>query len=140
MDPGLDQVGGELGAEALDPPVRHDHLDPLARGHSVQQHLLHQLGVGVGQDHVTGPDLLVGSLRDGFRMQGEIVVYKVVNDGLDTLFQFLYRNISTKALVFKINKFQEGKDRLSKTYFSNCLASFFRCLIALLIEIDNWRH
>ena len=103
MDPGLDQVWGELGAEALDPPVRHDHLDPLARGHGVQQHLLHQLGVGVGQDHVTGPDLLVGSLRDGFRMQGEIVIYKVVNDGLDTLFQFLYRNISTKRLVFKIN-------------------------------------
>ena len=68
VDAGLDEVVCQAAAQTLNSAVCHDHLDLLAGLPSVNEDLLHKFRVGVGQDDVTIPDLLVCSLRDGLGM------------------------------------------------------------------------
>ena len=78
----LDKSLTQLPPQIVRPAIGHYHLDLLARLHGVQQHPFHQLGVGVGQDDVSIPDLLVGCLRDGFGMKSKIYVDEVINNFL----------------------------------------------------------
>ena len=87
MNASLDQSLTEVSAKVVRSAISHYHLDLLARLDSIQQHSLHQLGVREGQDDVTIPDLLVGCLGDGFRMQGEIYGYEFINDLLYSCFK-----------------------------------------------------
>ena len=53
MDTGTNQLGRQVPAKTLESPVCHYHFYLLTGLGGVKESLLHQLGVGVGQNNVT---------------------------------------------------------------------------------------